>query len=195
MQTKIINTLLLWGMFSLTLNGCAVLAVGAVGAAAGATAVVATDPRNSGAVVDDNTIGTKLHFKYINNYPKANIYVNSYNGTVLLTGQVPDTKTIESVVFAAKVTPGVRKIYNYLEVRLPQSLGARSEDTLITAQIRTKIVGLKDIRSNDVKVITTNKVVYLFGILNQAQAKEVADTAANVNGVEKVVTLFEYVSG
>jgi len=195
MQNRLINNWLrLLSLLVFTsLTGCAVFAVGAVGAAAGTTAVVATDPRNAGVVVNDNTIETKLQFKYAK-YPNSNIYVSSYNGAILLTGQVPDLATKESAVFEAKVTPGVRQIYNYLEIRLPQSLGASSQDSFITTQIKTKLFGLKDVSSNNVKVITTNSVVYLFGIVTQAQATEIAKTAANISGVEKVVTLFEYVN-
>lgn len=175
-------------------TNCAVVAVGAVGAAAGATAAVATDPRSSGVVVDDNTIETKLQFKYNANYPKSNIYVNSYNGSVLLTGQVIDQQAKERAEFDAKVAPGVRQIYNYLEIRLPQSIASRSNDSLITTEIRTKILGLDGVKSSSIKVITTNSVAYLFGIVNQDQGKKVADAVANIDGVSKVVTLFEYVS-
>jgi osmotically-inducible protein OsmY len=180
---------------SLILTNCALVAVGAVGAAAGTTAIVATDPRSSAVVMSDNTIETKLQLKYATNYKSSNIYVTSYNGAILLTGQVPNTQSKESAAFDAKVTPGVRKIYDYLEVRLPESFAARSSDSLTTTQIKTKIVGLKGVNSNSVKVITTDSVVYLFGIVTQKQGQDVANAAASINGVKKVVTLFEYVAG
>ena len=42
------------------LSSCAVVAVGAVGAAAATGAAVVTDPRSGGALVDDNSIQSKL---------------------------------------------------------------------------------------------------------------------------------------
>ena len=182
------------------LSNCAVVAVGAAGAAAGATAAVVTDPRRPPMVIDDNKLETKLQYLYNSKYAnsekhsKSNIYVHSYNGTILLTGQVPDIKTKENVEFDAKVTPGVKHIYSYLTIRLPQSISSRSNDSLITTSVRTQIFRLSGIKSSSIKVITTNAVVYLFGILNKDDAQTVANTTANVSGVEKVITLFEYIN-
>jgi len=175
------------------LSNCVSVTADAVGAAAGATAAVSTEPRTQGVVVDDNRNETKLQFKYNSKYDKSNIYVTSYNGTVLLTGQVPDEKTKENVEFDARVVPGVKHIYSYLAIRLPQSIASRSGDSLITTKIRTKILGIEGVKVANVKVITTNAVVYLFGIVNKTEAMKVAEAAASITGVEKVITLFEYV--
>lgn len=192
MFRKLIVPFVLLSVILALLNGCALLAVGAAGAAAGTTVAVATDARNSGTVIDDNTIETKLQLKYAK-YPNSNIYVTSYNDVLLLTGQVPNKATVESAIFEAKVTPGVVKIYNYLQTRLPQSIGSISNDSLITTRIRTKLIGLKGVQSNHVKVVTTNGIVYLFGVVTPQQAKDIATSAASVPDVKQVVTLFEYV--
>ena len=175
------------------MGGCAVAVVGVVAAAGTTTAVVATDPRTTGSVVEDNTIETKLKNQY-SSYPNSNIYVNSYNGNVLLTGQSPDARARESAEFVAKVTPGVRQIYDYIELRLPQSFSSRSADSYTTTQVRGKILKIDGLPSNSVKVVTTNDVVYLEGVVTQIQAKQAATAAASVGGVKKVVTLFEYVT-
>ena len=174
-------------------SGCAVVAVGAVGAVAGTGAAVASDPRSSGTVLNDKTLQTKLSAKY-SNYQDANIYVNVYNGTVLLTGQVLQPGMRESAEFEAKASPGVKQIYDYLEVRLPQSFTSSSTDSYTTTQIRTKMLSLGDVDSSSVKIVTTSDVVYILGVVTPAQAKTVAATAASVGGVKKVVTLFEYVT-
>ena len=177
----------------LIVDSCAVVAVGAVAGAAGTTAVVATDPRTAGAVVEDNTIQVKLSHQY-SNYANTNIYVNSYNGNVLLTGQIPDSNTRESAEFAAKVTPGVKQIYDYLETRLPQSFTSTTSDSITTTQVRAKILQLSGVDNNSFKVVTTNDVVYLMGIETEADAKRISNAAAGVSGVKKVVTLFQYVT-
>ncbi|MEN9391528.1 MAG: hypothetical protein RL017_826 [Pseudomonadota bacterium] len=188
------NSLLIACLFVSSLTGCAAVVVGAaVAGAAGTTAVVATDPRTSGAVIDDNTIQTKLKLKYAS-YPNANIYVNSYNGNVLLTGQIPDARTKESAEFQAKATPGVKQIYDYLAIRLPQSLFAASTDSYTTAQVRTKIFKIKAVEGNSVKVVTTDDVVYLQGIVTPEQATLVTNAAASTGGVKKVITLFDYIT-
>jgi osmotically-inducible protein OsmY len=187
-------SILLACLIAYSLTGCAAVVVGAaVAGAAGTTAVVATDPRTSGAVIDDNTIQTKLKLKYAS-YRNANIYVNSYNGNVLLTGQIPDIKTKESAEFEAKATPGVKQIYDYLTIRLPQSLFSSSTDSYTTAQVRAKIFKIKAVDGNSVKVVTTDDVVYLEGIVTPEQAALVTNAAASTGGVKKVVTLFDYVT-
>lgn len=188
-----LGKIILLGVMSIVVTNCAVIAVGAVGAAAGTTAVVASDPRLSGTVVSDNTIATKLKVKY-SDYDNANIYVNTYNGAVLLTGQIANAKMKESAEFEARVTPGVKRIYNYLQIRLPQSFASISTDSYTTTQVRAKILNIYGVKSNDIKVVTTDNVVYLFGVLTQVQARDVAEKAAHVNGVAKVITFFEYIS-
>jgi osmotically-inducible protein OsmY len=164
---------------------------------AGATAAVADDPRSSGVVIDDNTITSRLQSKFNNkkHYPDSNIYANSYNKTILITGQVPDRKIKEKAEFDAKAMPGVQQVYNYSIIRLPQSIASRSTDSFTTTQVRTKILGLKGVRGVNVTVVTTNSVVYLLGIVNKAEATKVAEAAASVAGVKEVITLFEYING
>ena len=178
----------------LVLSNCAVVAVGAIGAAAGTTAAVATDPRDPGVMLTDNTIATKLQHQLTQEYPESNIYVNVYNSVVLLTGQVSNTKIKQEVEFSAKATPNVRQIYNYLEIRLPQSFSTKSNDSLTTAQIKAKLIKNKEIHSNNIKIITTNNVVYLFGVTTKSEAQIIANEASHTNGVTKVVTFFEYIN-
>ena len=189
----LIKKILTLSSLSWVMSSCAVVAVGAVAGVAGTTAVVATDPRTTGSVVEDNTIEVKLKHQY-SGYANSNIYANSYNGNVLLTGQIPDANTLESALFAAKVTPGVKQIYNYLETRLPQSFTGTATDTYTTTQVRAKILQLKDTDSNSIKVVTTNDVVYLLGIVTEAQASQISGAASSIGGVKKVVTLFQYVT-
>ena len=113
---------------------------------------------------------------------------------MLLTGQIPDSNTRESAEFAAKVTPGVKQIYDYLETRLPQSFTSTTSDSITTTQVRAKILQLSGVDNNSFKVVTTNDVVYLMGIETEADAKRISNAAAGVSGVKKVVTLFQYVT-
>lgn len=189
------KVLLLVGTISL-LNGCAILAVGAVGAAA-TGASVATDRRASESVFTDNSIQTKLVLKYgdTSKFPaeSANIYVDVYNRKVLLTGQVKTDTMKDEADFIARSYPGVIKVYNYLDIRLPSSGIARSRDAAITTQLKTQLLATKGVSSNNIKVETTNSVVYLMGLVTEAEAESAARVAAKVGKVDKVVTLFDFV--
>lgn len=187
------NLLLVCGLFSL-LNGCAVVAVGAVGAAAATGAAVGTDPRKSGEVWDDKVISSKLSAKYSNadDFPDSNIYVDVFNQKVLLTGQVKSESQSQFAENIARGQPGVIKIYNYLNVRLPSSVSSRSKDSMITTQLKAQLLGTGGIPSNNIKVETTGAVVYMMGYLTESQGEAASRVAAKVGGVEKVVTLFDY---
>lgn len=192
-MSKLIKVLICGGIFAMV-NGCAVVAVGAVGAVAATGAAVGTDPRSSSNLVDDNKIQLKLAAKYGNedDFPKSNIYVDVYNKKVLLTGQVKSAEQKSYAENVARGYPGVTQVYNYLEHRLPSSIQSRSQDSMITTQVKTALLTTEGIPSNNIKVETTNGVVYLMGMLKYAQAESAANVSAKVSGVEKVVTLFEY---
>lgn len=178
------------------LNSCAVVAVGAVGAAAATGAAVGTDPRSGGALVDDNSIQSKLSGKYGNsdNFPDSNIYVDVFNKSVLLTGQVKDDAQKQFAENIARGYPGVIKIYEYLNVRLPSSMGSRSTDSMITTQLKTQLLTTSGVPSNNIKVVTTETVIYMMGMVTPAEAESAANVAAKVGGASKVVTLFDYKS-
>ena len=191
---KKLSILIISSAILFSTNGCAAVAIGAVAVVAGTTAYVVTDARKTGTVVDDNTIATKLQSKISDNYPKANIYVTCYNGVVLLTGQTDDKKSKDNIAFEAKTVPGVRQVYNYVDIRLSQGFTAETTDAYTTTQVKSKLLGLSGVDSNKVKVVTTNSVVYLLGIVSKKQAKKIADATASIGGVTRVITLFEYTS-
>src|SRR5438093_1484877 len=84
------------------LDGCApIIVAGAVGAGA----LVVTDRRSTGAQVDDETIEVKLATNISNRWgTSVHVNVTSYNGIVLLTGEVPNAAIQTEVVALAKGT-------------------------------------------------------------------------------------------
>ncbi len=148
------------------------------------------------ASIDDSSIQSKLSYKYSNsdNFPDSNIYADVFNRTLLLTGQVKDQAQKDFAENIARGYPGVNKIYDYLEFRLPASFSAKSKDSMITTQVKTQLFGEPGVPSGGIKVVTTNAVVYLMGVVNQNQAESATRIAASVGGVDKVVTLFEYLN-
>lgn len=189
-----IRNLLLLISFSFVVGGCAAVVVGGVAAVGATGAAVGTDPRSSGTVVNDNTIQAKLAAKYGNSddFPDSNIYVDVYNGEVLLSGQVKTNELKSLAENVARGYPGVIKLYDYLDVRLPSSTAARSRDSLITTQVKAELFGTSKINSNNIKVETTNTVVYLMGMVSPVEAESAAYVASKVGGVSKVITLFQY---
>jgi hypothetical protein len=60
--------------------------------------------------------------------------------------------------------------------------------------VRASLVDAKDLSANAFKVVTERKAVYLMGRVTEREAKRSAEIARGVDGVRKVVRVFEVVS-
>ena len=52
----------------------------------------------------------------------------------------------------------------------------------------------KDLFSNSLKTVTERGTVYLMGLVTEREGNRAAQVAGGVNGVQKVVKVFEYIS-
>ncbi|MGP1629415.1 MAG: BON domain-containing protein [Giesbergeria sp.] len=175
-----------------TLAGCAVpLIIG--GAAVGG--MVAVDRRTTGTQVEDEGIELRATNRIFGDYgDKVHINVTSYNRQVLLTGEVPTEEVRNAVAQTVTNVANVRSIVNELAVMPSTPITQRSNDTFITGKMRASLVDAKDLTSSAFKVVTERGVIYLMGIVSQREAARATAIARGVNGVRKVVRVFEYVS-
>lgn len=181
---------------ALSLSGCAGILVG--GAATGIS--VAHDRRTTGTVIDDQTIELKLYDTFNQRLPPGNrVSTTSYNGTVLLTGEVVSERARQQAEQIARHfnTPPVRMVHNELIVGPPSPLSVQSNDALLTTKVKTALFQINNIPDFDptrVKVVTDRGVVYLLGLVRPVEADATADVVSQVGGVQQVVTLFEYIN-
>jgi osmotically-inducible protein OsmY len=175
---------------SASLQGCFPV----VAAGAGAGVLAAVDRRTSGAYVDDEAIELKA-FDRIGKQFGDSVHVNvtSYNRNVLLTGEVPNSEDKAQVERVIANIRNVGKIYNELGIQLSSSLTSRSNDALITSNVKLRFLDDKRFSAINIKVVTERNVVYLMGIVNHAEGQAAAEDASGSKGVSSVVTLFEYV--
>ena len=103
----------------------------------------------------------------------------------------PNLTALEQVVSRIE---NVRSTVNELGVMAPTSIGARSQDTVLTSKVKATLVDARDLQANVFKVITERSVVYLMGRVTEREANRFADVARSVNGVRKVVKVFEQIS-
>lgn len=188
MKRTVCALLLAAGMMS-GLSGC----VGLVAAGAAGGALVATDRRTSGAYVDDQGIELKAADQMASRLPSAHVNTTSFNRAVLLTGEVPSEAARSQAELIVRGLPNVRRVYNYLSVEPASSLTTRGNDTWITSKVRARLLEGKGYNPNDVKVLTERGVVYMLGLVTQAEGAEAARMVSETAGVQKVVTLFEYI--
>jgi len=176
----------------LLLQACVPAVVG--GAAVGAAA--AHDRRTFGAIIDDQNIELKAAANIgMDAELKKLVHVNvtSMNGIVLLTGEATTTEARDQVLTQVRAVNGVRRITNELRIAEPSSFGSRSKDSLITSAVKSRFLVSKDLDPSRVKVVTEVSVVYLLGLVTQAEGDLAADYAATIDGVERVVKVFEYI--
>lgn len=184
------RTILFILLISGSLQGCFPV----VAAGAGAGVLMAQDRRTSGAYVEDEAIEAKA-FDRLGKQFKDTVHINvtSYNRNVLITGEVPNEDTRVQVEHTVSNILNVGKIHNELVISGLSSLTSRSNDSLITSNVKLRFVGDKRFSANSIKVVTEKGIVYLMGIVNHAEAAAAADVASGSQGVSRVVTFFEYV--
>ena len=182
-------------MLALTLgpifSACVPLA--AAGVAAGALATL--DRRSFGAQTEDQAIELKAASRLADAVNKTgSVSVTSFNRKVLLTGQVPDEKTrVDAEAVLAKVE-NVRSVHNELIVASRAALGTTTSDSATTTRVRAMMVEARDLQSNAFKVVTELGTCYLMGMVTRKEADRAAQVASRVGGVNRVVTVFEYLT-
>ncbi|MCB1616967.1 MAG: BON domain-containing protein [Pseudomonadales bacterium] len=159
---------------------------------------IKSDPgiRTFGNFIDDNAIETvacvnirKAH----TDLRAAHVSCVSFNGVVLLVGQVKNDEQRKLATTVAEKVKEVRQVHNELTLGGPISLPARSNDTWLTSKVKTKLLADREIPGNRIKVVTENGVVYLMGLLTNSEADRAVTVARNTAGVQKVVRVFEYI--
>jgi osmotically-inducible protein OsmY len=174
------------------LSGCPTMIVGG----AAQTAAVAHDRRTTGTYIGDSEIEISA-FRLLQQNPdikdRSNISTTSYNLVVLLTGQAADEQT--SARFAELVArlPNVKRVHNEVVVGPETGIADDSSDAYVTSKVKlalfeVKVPGFDPTRA---KVVTSQGVVYLMGLLTPAESDAVVEKVRRVSGVKRVVKVFE----
>jgi osmotically-inducible protein OsmY len=124
----------------------------------------------------------------------ANISVTSFDGIVLLTGQVSSADLIPLASEQVESMRNARKVFNELTVAGKTSLLSRTNDSWLTAKVKSAFSTQESSDVTRIKVVTENGVVYLMGLLTRVEADAAANIARNIQGVQKVVKIFEYMN-
>jgi len=190
--THIKKITLLLSILTLTYNlsGCSPLLV--VGAAAGASATIATDRRSTGKMLEDQAIELQAtDFIYSNKTfgKKVRVSVTSVNNIVLLTGEVPKAEYRDTIYEKIVRMRAVRDVINKIQVRSKLSAEDRSNDLWITSKIKTRILAKKGLLSRT-KVITSDEKVYLMGMVTTQEAEEIIAIIKEM-GINNIIPLYE----
>lgn len=175
------------------LAGCAPMAAIGVGTGAGTSAIVSEDRRTSGMFIEDESIELKtsrrIHEQLGN---QVNINVTSFNRIVLLTGEAPNEAIKEEAARLARSIANVRNIINEVTIGEKSRLTSRSNDTFITSKVKSRFLTAGKFQINHIKIVTEKGVVFLLGMVRQAEAESAVEIARSTSGVNRVVKVFEY---
>lgn len=167
-----------------------------VGGAATTTAVIATDRRTSGMQLTDKNIAIRTENRIGEEF-KDTVRINalSYNQRVLLTGEAPTLAAKERAGAIAKGVPDVKSVLNEVAIAPPVAFSTRANDTWITSKVRTELLTTKNVPSSTIDITTSRGVVYLMGQVTPIEGDRAASAAAGISGVNRVVKVFDLVSG
>jgi len=179
----------LLGLSLAPLSGCVPVVAGGVGVGI----LMAEDRRTSGTYLLDEEIEIKVAHRIRENHG-ANTHVNvtCYNRRVLLTGEAPDAAVRAKVEEIAHGVPNVRAVQNELILGGTPTITARTNDSYITAKVKTRFLEDKRFNAHHVKVVTEAGTVFLLGMVKREEGNAAAEVAARTGGVLKVVKVFEY---
>ena len=198
------------GWLALTASGCAPVVVGGV---AVGTASVVGDPRTVGTQLDDQSIELKV-YDLVNRDPElmrspagdsdlldptrpplpplSHVVATSYNGVVLLTGEVPSEESRTSLAERVRAIEKVRQVQDELAVGKPASTDSQGEDAALATKVRARMLLERGFDSDAIKVVANRGTVYLMGMVSRTQAGMAAELARTTSGTRRVVKLFEY---
>jgi len=172
------------------LGGCAPVIVGG----AGVGVLMTEDRRTVATYLMDEEIELKAtHRTSEAKLDKVHANFTSYNRRVLITGEAPTEALKARVGEIARGVENVREgeVKNELQIAAPTSLVTRSNDVLLTTQVKAGLFNDRRINANQIKVVTENGVVFLMGIVKPTEGDAAAETASKVAGVTRVIKVFE----
>lgn len=146
-----------------------------------------------GTQVDDVTLKGRAYntlSKVVGGNRKAAVGITTFNGIILLIGQVPTEAIMNKVAQAMTRVKGAKVVYNHLTVQPPLSFSRTANDTWITTKVKSNFVG--KVNPFQFKVVTEDGIVYLIAVTDKATGDRAAMIASKTSGVKKVVTCYVY---
>ena len=157
------------------------------------------DRRDSSAIAADERIEDSaiIALRQLDDVKeKSHFNITSYNAKVLITGEAETEEIREKIISNVRIISGVKLVHNELSVAPVSSVQSRSEDSLLTIKVKDAIAEIENMPGFDatrIKVVSENQVVYLMGLVHAEEAQATAKKVQTVDGVKKVVTVFEYI--
>lgn len=177
----------------LLLNGCAAPLL--IGGAAATGVAIAKDRRTAGTMLDDERIELNILSEVAREQQlidRSHLNVTSYNGIVLLTGEVEASPLAQRIAAIAGKVNKVREVKNELRIAPQSDANSRSHDTVVTTRVKSHLVSDDSVDGTAIKVVTEQGTVYLMGLVSPAEAASAVEVTRRTEGVLRIVKVFEY---
>ena len=166
-----------------------------VGAAIGIGGSLILDKRSIQTIWNDHHISsTALNRIRVDKQLKNSTSINAstFDGELLLVGQAQTAQLRQKAEKITSKIPGVRKIFNEIEIAAPDGGFQNSNDTWLTTKVKAELFSKRGLSSSEIKIITSNGTVYIQGKVDRKKGNEIADIVRRVSGVNRVIKVFEY---
>ena len=181
---------LLYLLLGFILSGCVAAGISSVGLF-GKGVTVALDPRTVGTQVDDEIMQKNISTRILFKNKKYFLSVKSevIDGKIFLTGKVDDPEEKLLLTKLAWETTGARSVRNDIKIKEEFNFKQSTKDILITSQLRTALIFNKNIRATNYQIDTYKKIIYVYGIAQNSDEKDlVISEAKEILDVESVIT-------
>ena len=174
-----------------SLSGCASF----IAQGTGTTPVgLESGTRSLGQMFIDSSINrtAKINlYKLDSRFNQSRINIETFQGHVLLTGQVPDANLKQLAEDNLRSMSDVKSVHNYITVGSQIGYSTIMQDATITANMRGLLVKAPVVTQRKVHVHTENGVLYLMGRLTTAEIEDLRQVVQQMSGVNKIVTLID----
>jgi osmotically-inducible protein OsmY len=175
--------------------GCAPALIG--GTAVGISVI--HDRRTTATVLEDEKVELAAEARLSEDKKLANharVSFTCYNRVMLITGRVDSPEVKAGIVDMVGRFPELVRVVDEIQVGALPGLEQLSNDIYLTSKVKLALFEINDIPTFDptrVTVTSDHGVVYLMGLVTRQEAAAVVDKVRYLNGVQRVVKVFEYV--
>lgn len=186
----------LMGLSVILISGCVGIPIAGLIGGSAIAIDLSRDNRSVGTYLNDNVLEAKISNEIRSDETLSSSQINVsptvINGVILLTGEAPNRTHIDRILDIAKSFKNTRKVINRIELAGKSTLASRANDSWITMEVKTALFHSEKVDHLRIKVVTERAHVYLMGLVSAEEADAAAQAARSINGVARVVKVFEY---
>lgn len=154
-----------------------------------------TDARSPGERLDDVVMTRSVKreiFKDLGQLQDERIRVTVYQRIVLLTGQLSTPERKHLADRAANRVENVRIVQNEILTDPVRTVIGRTSDSVLSMLAHSKLAESDQVANDRIELVVDKGTIYLIGVVTRAEGSAAAEAVRYIRGVQRVVTVFDY---